>query len=341
MTRITFSVLLALLASWPAFARAQQVIPVAFPPVIRMQMRSGTLTIRTWQRSAVSIDSTAPVRARHFGPGAVAAALPLEVTIPSSSVTTRDGTALLPAESFPLGPLVAEPHDGVVIFGGNAAANVTLTIPESTALVWALVGNGGITMQGLRGGTAVLLVRNGFIRMNDVAGDAYAEAARGPIFVENSAFNRIRARTAAGNVVFRNCNVRQIEAGSVAGSVAYDNGTFVPGIARFESQFGDVAIGIAGGGATIDAHSAGGRIFAGLGGNAAVSGSQTDAQAIVGGGGPVVTANSERGAVFLYDGSLRSRGRLKGAWQPIARLLQRPFEKRPRLQQKLPHRGHV
>lgn len=340
MRGITFSALLALLAIWPAFARAQQVIPVAFPPVIRMQMRAGTVTIRTWRRPAVAIDSSAPVRARHFGPEAVADALPLEVTIPSSSIMTRAGTALLPAESFPLGPLVADPHDGVVIFGGDSGANVTLTIPQSTALVWALVGTGGVTIQDVRGGAFVVLVRNGFVRMQNIAGDAYAEAVRGPIFVRDSSFNRIRARTAAGNVVFENCNVRQIEARSVVGNVVYDNGTFVPGIAQFDAQFGSVAIGVAGGGAMIDAHSASGKIFAGFGGGTALRGSQNDAQAMVGGGGPVVTANAAHGGVFLYDGSLRSRGRLKGAWQPIARALGRP-RGRPPLQQKFPHRGHV
>ncbi len=94
----------------------------------------------------------------------------------------------------------------------------------------------------------------------------------GSISVNNSTFNRIRVRTAAGNIVFENSNVRQIEASSVNGSIAYDNGTFVPGIARFESQKGNVAIGVAGGGARIDAHSGGGRIFSGFSGGAAVGG---------------------------------------------------------------------
>ncbi|HET9096945.1 MAG TPA: hypothetical protein VFN37_09805, partial [Candidatus Baltobacteraceae bacterium] len=137
-------------------------------------------------------------------------------------------------------------------------------------------------------------------------------------------------------IVFGNCNVRQIEASSINGSIAYDNGTFVPGVARFESQNGNVAIGVAGGGARIDAHSSGGRIFAGFEGGAAVSGSPTDAQVLIGSGGPVVTANSQRGGVYLYNGSLRAHGRLQGAWQPIGRILRvRPSE------QKFPHRRHI
>lgn len=251
------------------------------------------------------------------------------------------GTAFLPPESFPIDSILQAPHDGVVIFGGDQDADVTLTIPESTAFVWAVVGRGGITVQDYRNGAFVALVHTGMMRLQNVGGNAYAEVARGPIFVQNSAFNSIRTRTAAGNIVFQNCNVRQIEASSVNGSIAYDNGTFVPGIARFESQNGNVAIGVAGGGARIDAHSSGGKIFSGFAGGAAVRGSPTDAQAIVGSGGPVVTANSERGGVYLYDGSLRSHGRLQGAWEPIGRIIRRqPAARRP-LQQKLPHRRHI
>jgi len=334
VTRL-FIALLAILASWPALARAQQVIPVAAAPVIRMQMRSGTLTIRTWDRPQVQVDSSVPVRARRFGPQAVAGALPPEVTIPSTTIQTPSGPLLLPPEGFPLGPLVNAQHDGVLVFGGDQNADVTLTIPNSTALVWAVVGRGSIAVDGYRTGTFVAILHNGVIRIQNAGGDAYTEVARGPIVIRNSAFNRIRTRTAAGNIVFENCNVRQIDASSIQGSIAYDNGTFVPGIARFESENGNVAIGVAGGGARIDAHSAGGKIFSGFSGGGAVSGSPTDAQAIVGGGGPVVTANTRRGGVFLYDGSLRSHGRLQGAWQPVGRVLRRP------LQQKPAHRGHV
>lgn len=336
MRRFTFIALLALLASWPAHARAQQVFTVVNTPVIRMQMRSGTLTIRTWDRNVVQVQSSAPVRARQFGPDAVANSLPPEVTIPSTMIQTLDGPALLPPESFPLGSVLNAPHDGVVIFGGDQDADVTLTIPVSTAFVWAIVGRGGITLQDYRGGTFVTIVHAGQIHIINGGGDGYAEVARGPLLVQNSAFNLIRTRTASGNIVFENSNVRQIEASSINGSIAYDNGTFVPGIARFESQNGNIAIGVAGGGVRIDAHSSGGKIFSGFASGAAISGSPTDAQAIIGSGGPVVTANSQRGGVYLYNGSLRTHGRLQGAWEPIGRIL-----RRGPLQQKFPHRRHI
>jgi hypothetical protein len=329
------SLLVALLASWPALARAQQVIAVGASPVIRLQMRTGSLTIHTWNRRQVQITSSAPVRARHLDPQVVADTLPPEVTIFDTSILTANGAIVLPPESFPLGPLIAAEHDGVLIFGGDRGASVTLTIPASTALLWTVVGAGSITIDGYRNGTFVALLHNGAMHLNDAGGDGYAEVARGPMFVQNAAFNRIRARTATGNIVFENCNARQILATSVNGSIAYDNGTFVPGIARFESENGNVAIGIAGGGALIDAHSAAGRVYSGFSNSAAVNGSETDAQAIVGPGGPVVTAASVRGGVYLYDGALRSHGRLQGAWAPVGKILTRP------LQKKLPQRRHI
>ena len=332
--RFLFVALLALLASWPAHARAQQTIAVGNPPVIRMQMRSGTLTVRTWDKPQVEIVSNVPVHARHLEPQVVQNALPPEVTIFSTSIATRAGPLLLPPESFPLGSVLDSPHDGVLIFGGNEGANVTVTIPNSTALLWAVVGRGTITMQNYRSGTFVTLVRNGTLHLQNVGGDAYAEVARGAMLVENSAFNRIRARTGTGNIVFQNCNTRQVEASSVNGSILYDNGTFVPGIARFDSQNGNVAIGVAGGGVNIDAHSPSGRIFSGFSGDAAVLGSPTDAQAVVGAGGPLVTVNSERGSVYLYNGALRAHGRLQGAWAPVGAMLRQ-------LKQKLPHRRHI
>jgi hypothetical protein len=316
--------------------RAQQVVATSASPVIRLQMRSGSVTVRTWNKPQVQISSSAPVRARHVDAPIVQSALPPEITIFDATIQTRDGPVILPPESFPLGAVLDNPHDGVLIFGGDSGADVTLTIPNSTALLWTVVGIGTVRLNDYRGGTFVALVHTGAVRLQNVSGDGYAEVARGPLTVRNSAFNRIRARTGAGNIVFENCNARQIVASSVNGSIAYDNGTFVPGIARFESENGNVAIGVAGGGALIDAHSEGGKIFSGFSDGASVSGSPTDAQAIVGPGGPVVTANSLRGGVYLYSGALRSHGKLQGAWDPIGRIL-----RHPPLQKKLPHRRHI
>jgi hypothetical protein len=60
---------------------------------------------------------------------------------------------------------------------------------------------------------------------------------------------------------------------------------------------------------------------------------QTDA--VVKGGGPVVTATSEVGNVYLFDGSLRERGQLPPEWSAPQQTLERPGG-RPRA-----HLAHV
>lgn len=304
-------------------------IPVDTPPVIRVQMRSGTLTIRTWDRAQVQIASSGAVDARRFDPIAVARALHGgDIPIFAATVLTPNGPLLLPPEEFFVPAVMDAPHDGVVLFAESG--DVTVTVPNSTALVWAMVARGGIRIQDYRGGAFVARVHVGKIALSNVGGDAYVEAARGPVDISNSAFNRIRARTAVGNILFENCNARQIEASSIAGSIAYDNGTFVPGLARFETMDGDIALGVAGGGAQIAAHSSSGRVYSGLDQGARVEGSANDARATVGGGGPVVTANSQSGSVYLYNGAFKKRPQLQRQWHGLQRIIKaRTFARPP------------
>jgi len=299
--------------------------PIENPPVVRIQMRSGDLTIRTWDRSEIQITSTDPVEARHFSAQDVARELHGgDVPIFATSVQTPNGAVTLPLEEFQVASLASEPHDGIVVFGGDTHATITITVPASTAFVGAVVGHGRLHLIDYRSGAFVARVHNGFMELHNVAGDGYIEVARGPIVVRDSAFNRIRARTALGNILFQNCNARQIEVSSVNGSIAYDNGTFVPGLARFETQTGNIALGIAGGGVQIGAHSSNGRIYSDFQRGADVRGNTTDTQAIVSGGGPVVTVSSQSGGVYLYDGAFKSHARKQQQWRPLNRLVNPP-----------------
>lgn len=323
---MTAALLAALFPS--AFARAQSsntaTITVATPPVIRLQMRTGSVSIRTWNKPQVQIVSTQPVQAQHYDPAQVAFALHgADIPIFAARVLTPNGQLLLPAEEFPVPSLLNGPHDGVGI-AAEDGASITLMVPDSTALIWAVVGRGLIRVQDYRTGAFVTRVHNGAIQLSNVGGDAYVEVARGRIGISGSAFDRIRTRTAVGNITFENCNARQIEASSIAGSIAYDNGTFVPGLARFESIDGDIAIGVAGGGASIAAHSSGGHVYSGLGNGARVDGTGNDMRALVGGGGPVVTASSLGGSVFLYTGAFRKRPQLQREWRRL-RFLKKKF----------------
>ena len=108
----------------------------------------------------------------------------------------------------------------------------------------------------------------------------------------NSSFDRLRVRTATGNMFFRGCSSQQIQATSNYGSIVYDNGDFQAGLARFESDHGNVALGVRGG-AQIGAHSGSGHVVSNFQDGAFVQGNPETKQATVGGGGPVVTATSE------------------------------------------------
>ncbi len=314
----------AIFAFVPALADSgtSLTFPVENAPVLRIQMRSGNLTIRTWDRAEVQIASSDPVNARHFSAEAVARALHGgDIPIFATSVQTPNGRVTLPLEEFSVGSLANEPHDGVVIFGGDNNATVTVTVPSSTAFIAAIVVHGQLHLLDYRSGTFLARVHNGFMQLVNDGGDGYVEVARGPVVISNSAFDRIRARTALGDILFRDCNARQIEVSSINGSIGYDNGTFVPGLARFETQTGNIALGIAGGGVQIGAHSSNGKVYSDFAHGADVRGNATDTQAIVSGGGPVVTASSQSGSVYLYDGSFKSRGHLQQQWRPVNHLL--------------------
>ncbi|HZZ66071.1 MAG TPA: DUF4097 family beta strand repeat-containing protein [Candidatus Baltobacteraceae bacterium] len=314
---------LALACTFAAPARAQSTsvsVPVQNTPIIRIRLESGTLSIRTWDRQTVQITANGPVSIHHFDADAVARAIHSDdIPVFSTSVATHQGHVLLPPEEFMAPALSSAPHDGVVI-AAEGAQTVTVTIPQQSALVWAMVAHGRIRLQDYRNGAFLLRVHTGMVALANVGGDGYAEAARGRITVENSAFDRFRARTAAGNIFFSNCNARQIEVSSAHGSIVYDNGTFVPGLARFETVTGDVALGIAGGGVQIGAHSASGQVRSNFTRGAATSGTANDVHATINGGGPVVTASSVSGSIYLYDGAFAARPLLQQQWTPLQQL---------------------
>lgn len=323
-----FLLVLALAAACTVLARAQSAnvdVPVGSAPVIRIQFRTGTIAIRTWNRESVQVTSDGPVETRRFAPEAVDRVVEGDIPIFATRVRGKEGTITLPAEEFPLAPLPAGAHEGIMVHA--IAGNATVFVPADAALVIAGVGRGTVEMSGYRNGTFVVRVHAGGIRLQNVSGSGYVEAARGPIVVAGSSFDRVRARTALGSIVFQDCRARQIEVSSVDGSIAYDNGSFGSGVARFESQNGNVGIGVAdGGNAQISVHAPGGDVRLALGPAAFVHRSGGDAQLTVGKGSTVVTASSAKGSVAVYSGSYRAHARLVKGW---------------RLQEKLPKYRHV
>ncbi|HVA27071.1 MAG TPA: hypothetical protein VNF68_02760 [Candidatus Baltobacteraceae bacterium] len=295
-------------------------------PVIIAQMRAGTLTVRTWNRPQVQIATDGSVTARNIAPQQVARRIPKQIPLGTPQLLTPRGPIGLPPEPFVVPRLAPGPHAGVVLRGSG---NTVVTIPATSALLIAHLMRGSMTISGYRGGVFLAVVRVGNVRLLNVAGTGAVQVLSGRIIALHSDFTRLQARTARGNLLFRNCTATQIEATSVLGSIAYDNGTFRPGLARFQSERGNVALGLASGGLQIGAHSNSGQIYSALPSSATVRRSANTAQATVGGGGPVVTANSGTGSVFLYQGALRSHPQLRQRLQKLRAQQQRSIIRRP------------
>lgn len=300
--------LLALLASLALVApvRADEQFDVGSSPVLNVQLGWGHLTIQTWDRPQVQISSDNPLDVQHLSPSEVDPREPKQFQISSQQVQTMHGPVTLPAESFVLPDIPGTQHDAIVARGGG---NVTITIPRDTGMVIAHMRAGQLTLAGYHG-IFVVHTRAAGISLNDVGGTGFVESLHGRIVATNSSFDRLRVRTATGNMLFQGCTSHQIQATSAYGSIVYDNGYFQPGLARFESEHGNVALGVRGG-AQIGAHSGAGHVISSFHAEAHVRGNPATKQATVDGGGPIVTATSRNGSVYLYSGSMNEHPRVR------------------------------
>ncbi len=311
---------------------ANAVIPTTPAPFIWIQLDSGTVTIHTWDRAAIQIQSDPSVTFNHAPPRQLGG--PQQIPLWSQTVKTQAGDLTLAPEAFILPPFAPGEHDALIVRGEG---DVTLTIPSQTPLVLANVRLGSVAVDGFSGTALVAHVTAGEVHLNNVSTTAAVQVNNGPVFVENSDFPRLRLRTGRGNVFMTNCRASQIQITSLVGSILFDNGTFDPGLAHFETDRGSIAIGV-NSGAQIDAHSGSGRIFYDIGNEGNISRTPDDAQATLNGGGPVVTASSVNGTVVFYRGTLHQYPQLERLVGPKLRGPQQqpPFGQPPR--QQLHHR---
>ncbi len=317
-------------------ARADEQIEVGPTPVLNVHVNHGKVTIQTWDRQQVQVSSTSAIDVRHLDPDDVDPRIPKQMQMASQKVTTDHGVVTLPAESFVLPMLPGSQHDAVLVRGSGP---MTITVPRNTAMIIAHVRGGQLTVNNYNG-VFVAHTRAAGISLNGVTGTGFVESLRGRIDATNSTFERLRVRTATGNMLFENCTSHQIQASSTYGSIVYDNGDFQPGLARFESEHGDVALGVRGG-AQIGAHSGSGHVVSNFEDQSQVRGDPTTKQATVGGGGPAVTATSKNGTVFLYNGSMNDHPHVQQELNGSARLPFEPFPPTPvaapRQQPQRPH----
>lgn len=328
MVRASLLLLAGILLTTGSARADVQTIDGTDAPIVRVNVKQGDVTIRTWDRSSVQIDAdpSLEVVRRTVGP----AGEPYSIPIPSTEQQSAQGPVSLPAESFVVAPIPQGPREAIVVRDpvGTGALGpptpVTITVPNNTVFILARTGNGTLDVRDYHSGTFVGFVGRGRMQLDNVGGTVFAQTGRAAMVVTNSSFERVRARSLFGNMTFEHCDVRQIEATSINGSIVYDGGTFQSGLAHFESTRGNVAIGT-NGAVQLGGHAAGeGRVYTNFQHPVRVDGHDGEANAFVDGGGPVVTATSERGNVYFYDGSLRSRSQLPAQWQEPLGTLQRP-----------------
>jgi hypothetical protein len=328
---LVFSIAVALLVAAallvmiaPAGADVQ-VIDGTTAPIVRVNIRAGDVVVRTWDREAISIDGDPSLDVERRTSQESGETVPIAIPQISAFEDTPQRLSL-PPESFVTAPIPSGPREVVVIKSapGTPRGPVTVFVPNDSAFVYARAGSGTLDVEDYRGGTLVALTRNGRLTLGNVGGTVFAQTWRGPVIVRNSNIDRVRARSLFGNVTFERCDVRQIETTTVAGSIVYDGGSFSPGLARFESTDGNVAVG-ANGNVQYGAHATSdGHVYTNFNGHATVDARNGATSATVGDGGPVVTATTQGGNIYLYDGSLRGRSQLPPEWQPALATLQRP-----------------
>jgi len=312
--RFALSVILSLL---PVAAGAAQIttFEVSDRGIVSLEARQADIQIKTWDRSTVQVESDDDFAAQKSVYGGIP-----DVPVVQARLQFGETTLTLPPEDFPVLTVPHATHDLVKIGTPQSAGTITLTIPASTAFIIVRAGGGRIRMNDYQGGTFFVQLRNGAIAMTNMGGDGFVQLLRGHLSVTDSNFSRLRARTAAANIVFENCRARQIETSSVAGSIVYDNGGFDGTLARFDSQEGNVAVGVSGSG-QIGARTGEGHIYTSFGRNVPIESRPNETNVAVGGSSsPTVNASSARGNVFLYDGSLANKNGLSEDWQPMRQL---------------------
>jgi hypothetical protein len=294
------------------------------------------ITIKAWDRPNVQFDTDDEQvqvlrRPATFG----TPQNPLTVSIPLANIMVRDpagGTSpgTLPPEDFPYASdFRAGVHDQVRIVT-HTGTHITVMVPATTAILDTRIrgGAGLISIDDYHGGTLFVGSQGGRTQITNVMSAAFVQMMNGQLDVTDSSFDRLRARGNNVNMVFEHNRARQIEVTTVSGSIVYDNGTFDPGLARFESTNGSIAIGVATN-AQVAARSADGHVYSMWDRRTPIDQrSPGEASATIAGGGPVVNAVTAHGNVYLYDGAFATRHTIPTEWQPVREALQEPEGRR-------------
>jgi hypothetical protein len=288
--------------------------------------KGNDVTVRVWDRPSVQVDygDDAPPamdkRSLPFG----TVRYPLAAQIPPQIYTLRTGEAIgagaMPPEEFPFAGFRPGPHD-VVRVEAPEGSHLVVTVPAGTGILRLGIGGGQTNVEGYRGANLFVIQNSGRVQVTGATTTAFVQMHSGAFYAADSTFDRVRLRGIVAHAVFERCRSKQIEASSVTGSIVYDGGAFDPGLARFESQTGSIALGVTAG-AQLSGRSSEGHVYTLFDRRAGTSVDQRgdgEAVATVGGGGALVNAISGRGNVYFYDGSLLTR-RPTGEWRQVHQL---------------------
>lgn len=340
ISRLAAAAALAAVFTFAASPRARaDDIAVGPAPIVSVQLQYGYLRIITWNRPDVEIQTGGHIGWQHFDAASVRGHIPHDIMLWAQRIETPNGSFNLPAEPFVLPNLPPGDHDAVVIRGGGPTV---IHLPASTQMLAVrIAGSGVLHIEGYRGAAFAALVHQGAIALENVRSSGVAQTGRGPILAQNSEFGRLRVRNAVGNIFFSHVTASQIDVGSIGGSILAEEMHFRTGLARFQSQRGNVVLGVLGG-AQIDAQGRGAHAIAtSFHGAHSLARSGNGARAVIGGGGPVVSALSPRGRVVLFDGSIASHPRLSRSIPAIARAFHKVRARLAALPKRRPQGGHV
>jgi hypothetical protein len=286
--------------------------------------RGNEVSVHVWDRPNVQVDygeDTAPVvdhRVVTFG----TQRFPLVQQIPPQLYAQPTGASgALAPEEFPYAGFRPGQHD-VVSIAAAEGSHLVITVPATTGILALRIGGGRTNVEGYRGANLFVVQNQGRIQVTGATTTAFVQMNYGAFYAADGSFDRIRVRGIAAHDVFERCRSKQIEATSISGSIVYDGGAFDPGLARFESQTGNIALGVTSP-AQLTGRSAEGRVLSSFDRRGAASVEQHgdgEAVATVGGGGALVNAISGRGNVYFYDGSLLSRRPTTPEWRQLHQL---------------------
>ena len=288
--------------------------------------RGNEVTVRTWERPSVAVEYGDEPPAITHRVTAFGAARGLTLQIPPQLLPERPsdpaGSAALPPEEFPYAAFHPGRHD-VVAVDAPQGSHLLVTIPATTGVLTVRAGGGRTTIDGYHGANLVVIQGQGRVQLTNASTTAFVQMNYGTFYAADDTFERVRVRGIGAHDVFERCRTREIEATSITGSIVYDAGTFDAGLARFESVSGNIALGVTSGaqmtGRAVDGHVY--TLFDRRGTPVEQRG-DGDASATVAGGGPVVSAITTRGNVYLYDGSLASHRITTPEWRQVHALFQ-------------------